>query len=1081
MKRPDPQLEPEIEEGRKESERILSVLIRISWAAYLAVIISGLFWGDWALIRAIVISGIVLIIPFWLFKRGHLFASGFVLVLTVLITVTSVATIGMGIRDEAILAYPVILIYASLALNRVSFRICVLVTFAALAWLVFGEASGLFIPQPSETPTWIDFLALAAILSIAVVIIDLLARNMRKNLETARSEISKRNQAHEALRESETHYRTLLDQLPDAVFIHDSNGKLVEVNNEACHRLGYSIDEVLQKHIQEFTQEKPLSQEPGLVHPTELGLVQEGYPFALNQLREYGHATYTSEHITKTGKRFPCEIVMSLIQYKGQQMVLSISRDISDRKRAETHDRLIAEVQDILLRPCELGDIYQLVSEKTKQLIDDGITATAVLDENRRTLRMGAYNGVDIPFEQLLSILRFDPWKKEFPLDALAEEDLSIYKKSNLGMLEGGLFMLMTRLVPKPACMLIEKLLRVQKIYGMGFVHKDEHLGGLIILARNDITPHIATIEQVVNLATIAIERKRAEESLQESEARYKSLFENNHAVMLILDPENAVIVDANPAACTYYGWSHAEFLKKRISDINTLAAEDVRAEMQLALTEKRNHFVFKHCRGDGTVRDVEVYSGPLVIASKPYLYSIVHDITERKRAEAALQESEERFKLSMDATNDGLWDWNIKTGEVYFSPGYYRMLGYEVGASPMDDGAWRNLVHPEDLGRVLQVNTNCIEGLCEQFEVEYRLKAENGEWRWILVRGKSIVRDERKRAIRLLGTIMDITERKQAEEAQNKLLNTLQTHQIELQMQNEELQQTHLELNAARAKYYDLYDLAPTGYMTINAAGMILEANLSAANLLGVPKLELGKQPLTRFIYTEDRDIHYLHQKRLFDTRAPQVCELRMVGKAGALHWVRLEAKLAQNSDETPVYWETLSDITERKLAEEQLGYKSTHDALTDIYNRAYFEGELARLELSREFPISIIMADVDLLKVTNDTRGHAAGDKMIQQAANALRAVFREADVLARIGGDEFAVLLPGTDSASAEQMLARVQEWLAKYNAESIDFPVQLSLGSATAEINNLAEAFTLADRRMYADKATRKAKANRSTAF
>jgi diguanylate cyclase (GGDEF)-like protein/PAS domain S-box-containing protein len=467
-------------------------------------------------------------------------------------------------------------------------------------------------------------------------------------------------------------------------------------------------------------------------------------------------------------------------------------------------------------------------------------------------------------------------------------------------------------------------------------------------------------------------------------------------------------------------------------------------------------------------------------LESTPLLYSIVHDITERKRAEAALLESEERFELSMEATNDGLWDWNIKTGEGYFSPGYYRMLGYEVGAFSIDGDVWRNLIHPEDLERALQVNTNCIDGLCEQFEVEYRMKAGNGEWRWIMGRGKCIVRDEQKRGIRLLGTIMDITERKQAEEVQSRLMNKLQTHQIELQMQNDELLQTRLELDAERAKYFDLYDLAPTGYMTLNAAGIILEANLSAANLLGVLKFELGKQPLTRFIYKEDQDIHYLHRKRLFDTRAPQVCELRIVGKAGALHWVRMEAKVAQNSDGTPVYWETLSDITERKLAEEQLGYKSTHDALTGIYNRAFFEVELARLEHSREFPISIVMADVDQLKVMNDTQGHAAGDEMIRQAANALRAVFREADVLARIGGDEFAVLLPSTDSANAEQMLARVQEWLGKHNAETLDFPVQLSLGTATAEKKNLTEAFTLADQRIYTDKATRKAKANRSDA-
>jgi diguanylate cyclase (GGDEF)-like protein/PAS domain S-box-containing protein len=168
-------------------------------------------------------------------------------------------------------------------------------------------------------------------------------------------------------------------------------------------------------------------------------------------------------------------------------------------------------------------------------------------------------------------------------------------------------------------------------------------------------------------------------------------------------------------------------------------------------------------------------------------------------------------------------------------------------------------------------------------------------------------------------------------------------------------------------------------------------------------------------------------------------------------------------------------NDITERKLMEEQLRYESTHDILTGIYNRAFFETELARLEHSREFPTSIVVADVDMLKAANDTWGHAAGDELLRQTAHVLHSVFRESEVLARIGGDEFAVLLPTTDSSMAKQMLTRVKDKLAEHNTKHPDLPIQLSLGAATAEKNNLTAAFTLADQRMYADKAERKARA------
>lgn len=150
--------------------------------------------------------------------------------------------------------------------------------------------------------------------------------------------------------------------------------------------------------------------------------------------------------------------------------------------------------------------------------------------------------------------------------------------------------------------------------------------------------------------------------------------------------------------------------------------------------------------------------------------------------------------------------------------------------------------------------------------------------------------------------------------------LHELEVHQIELEMQNEELQRTQVELDAARARYFDLYELAPVGYCTLSEQGSILEANLSAATLLGVARGALVKQPIFHFILKADQDIFYLHRKLLHETGEPQTCELWMVKNDGTQFWAHLAAIAAQDADGVPLLRVVLSDITERKQAEEKL-----------------------------------------------------------------------------------------------------------------------------------------------------------------
>ncbi len=182
--------------------------------------------------------------------------------------------------------------------------------------------------------------------------------------------------------------------------------------------------------------------------------------------------------------------------------------------------------------------------------------------------------------------------------------------------------------------------------------------------------------------------------------------------------------------------------------------------------------------------------------------------------------------------------------------------------------------------------------------------------------------------------------------EETRQTLHDLRVHQIELMMQNEELRRAQAELDAARARYFDLYDLAPVGYVTLSEQGLILEANLTAATLLGVARSDLVKRPITRFILREDHDIYYLHRKQLFATGAPQVCELRLRRVDDSHFWARIDATSAQEVKGLPVCRLVMTDITGRKKREDEDALRASERRFRETLENV----QLIALELDTE-----------------------------------------------------------------------------------------------------------------------------------
>ncbi|MCX6168332.1 MAG: PAS domain S-box protein [Ignavibacteriales bacterium] len=274
---------------------------------------------------------------------------------------------------------------------------------------------------------------------------------------------------------------------------------------------------------------------------------------------------------------------------------------------------------------------------------------------------------------------------------------------------------------------------------------------------------HEGKVNGIIGISRNITNIKKHELVIQENEEKYRQLFESDLDALFLIETETGKILEANKAASALYGYSHDELLM--LSDID-LSAEPRNTKMFNASNDSKRHLEIRiNKRKDGTAFPAEIARSSFDFVNRKVHLASVRDITERKKVEQLLLESEQRWKSAIEGNNQGLWDWNLVSDEVYYSPLWKQMLGYEEKEIENNLNAWTNLVHPDDLPYVMKEVEKHVSGISQVYISEHRVKCKDGSYKWILDQGKILSYNESGKPLRMIGTHTDISNRKKTEE----------------------------------------------------------------------------------------------------------------------------------------------------------------------------------------------------------------------------------------------------------------------------------------------------------------------------
>ncbi|MDY6904758.1 MAG: diguanylate cyclase [Thermodesulfobacteriota bacterium] len=555
----------------------------------------------------------------------------------------------------------------------------------------------------------------------------------------------------------------------------------------------------------------------------------------------------------------------------------------------------------------------------------------------------------------------------------------------------------------------------------------------------------------------------------------------------------------------------------------------------------------------------------------------VISDVTEQRNAQVLLEVSEERLSMALDATSDGMWDWNIVENELFLSAQFYIMLGYDPYAFEPTYESMRNLIHPDDLLRVEDlIGEHFLKAT--SFGVEFRMRTASGDWQWILSRGKVVEKNADGQPVRMVGTHMNVTERRKAEEALAKreaqfrgifdnagsgiallFLNGAfksanRNFREMLSIEDLENQSGLKLMDLLRSDFTDgvasLFERFGRGEVDSERAERVMvsrdghaiwtDQSLSlirdgAGNPQSIAlvcvdvsdrvKAQEALQKVTERLRLatkaggigvwewdiladklvwDDRmmALYQVHPdefsgfydawhnrvhpadiddvesalKRAIETSGQFNREFRIVLPSNEVRYMNVSALTEYYFDQRPVRMIGVCwDITERKQMEGQIRKLAATDPLTGVSNRRSFMAQ-AEAEFSRcrryERPLSFLMIDIDHFKKINDKYGHHVGDEALQAFTQTCMGILRDNDILGRIGGEEFAVILVEIGLRRALQVAERLRSEVASETIVkddiSLTFHVSVGLTVLKGTDNTIDDTMQRADRALYRAK-------------
>ena len=491
-------------------------------------------------------------------------------------------------------------------------------------------------------------------------------------------------------------------------------------------------------------------------------------------------------------------------------------------------------------------------------------------------------------------------------------------------------------------------------------------------------------------------ERKLADEALRQSEEKYRDLVENSNEIIFTLD-ENAVVTYISPAVESIGGFRPEEVIGRSSTEfIHADDLADVAMSLQNVLAGELDPTEYRLRTKAGGYRWVRSASKPIYEGSEIVgVRGVLVDITEKRAAEDALRASERRFRALVEHSTDGVALVASDGVLTFTGPSTERILGYRSDELVGIDHT--ELVHPEDRGSVAAAMADLLATPDESAAMMLRCKHKDGSWRWIEGVGTNLLNEPSVEAI--VFNYRDITERKLADEALKRS------------------EENHKALALA----------IPDVMVRVRRDGTIIDFKVDERHVLSPPETDVADTTLDAILPE-----HSAQFMRCVDisisTRETQVLEYQQTISGKPLEF---EARIVASSDDEAVA--IVRDITERKNSERIIRQLAYHDALTGLPNRALFEDRLkmavAQARRAGE-KLAVMFLDLDRFKLVNDTLGHGAGDKLLSMVADELTGLLREGDTIARVGGDEFTLLLSKINGSLdavevADRILARLKQ--------------------------------------------------------